>query len=212
MALMQTLNDPFISANLNTNLWTSFTGGSATLSYGNGASCNYPASSTSSTDGDISSVATYDLTGSYASMQVPVVPANATSADAQLQMKIDANNFLRFVKEGTTLFAQKKIATVQANVASATYDPLAHLWWQIRESSGTIYWDTSKDGETWTNFTTFINVLTITSITVLIAGTCFQAETSPGTFTWRFFNSNDSTGPQSHFRVGNGMSRSEWAS
>lgn len=211
MALMGTLRDPFVSSGLNTNLWTAFTGGSATLSYGNGATCNFPASSTSSTDGDITSATTYDLTGSYASMQVPAVPANATSADAQLQMKIDANNFLRFVKEGSTLYAQKKVVTVQATVASATYDPVAHLWWQIRESGGTIYWDTSKDGETWTNFTTFINVLTISTITVLIAGTCFQNETSPGSFTWRFFNSNDSSGPYNHLRVGDGMSRSEVA-
>jgi hypothetical protein len=211
MALMNTLKDPFVGANLNTQLWTQFTGGSATFTYGNGATVNYPASSTSSTDGDLTSVATYDLTGSNAFMQVFSVPANATSADAALTMKIDASNFLRFVKEGSTLFAQKQVATVTATVNSATYNPVTHKWWQIRESGGTIFWDTSTDGETWTNFTTFVNVLTITSITVLIAGTCFQAETNPGTYSWRFFNTNDSTGPYNHFRVGDGMSRSEVA-
>lgn len=211
MASMSTLRDPFVGANLNTQLWNLFTGGGATTSNGNGMTVNYPASSTSSTDGDITSVTTYDLTGSNAFMQVLSVPSNATSADAALTMKVDASNFLRFVKEGSTLFAQKQVLTVTATVSSATYDPVLHKWWQIRESGGTIFWDTSTDGETWTNFTTFVNVLTITSITVLIAGTCFQAESNPGTYSWKFFNTNDSTGPQNHFRVGDGMSRSEWA-
>lgn len=211
MALVETLKDPFISANLNTQLWVQSTGGSATFSYGNGGTVNFPASSTSSTDGDLSSVATYDLTGSYAFVEVLAVPSSATAADGALHLQVDLNNMFIWVKEGATLYAQKLVLGVRVTLNSTTYDPVLHKWWQIRESGGTIYWDTSTDGETWTNFTTFVNVLTITAMTAVIAGTCFQNETSPGVFTWRYFNTNDSTGPYNHLRVGDGMSRSEIA-
>ncbi|MBB1253189.1 hypothetical protein H3146_07365 [Streptomyces sp. OF3] len=32
-----------------------------------------------------------------------------------------------------------------------TYSPTTHLWLRIRETGGTLYWDTSPDGTTWTN-------------------------------------------------------------
>ncbi|WP_432164868.1 hypothetical protein [Streptomyces sp. bgisy031] len=32
-----------------------------------------------------------------------------------------------------------------------SYDPVAHAWLRIRETSGSLYWDTSPDGATWTN-------------------------------------------------------------
>jgi hypothetical protein len=36
--------------------------------------------------------------------------------------------------------------------ASATYSPVAHNWWQIRESGGTVFWEVSTNGSTWTAF------------------------------------------------------------
>jgi hypothetical protein len=43
-----------------------------------------------------------------------------------------------------------------------SYNPAVHKWGRIRESNGTLYWDTSTDGNTWTNLasTTGINVNT----------------------------------------------------
>lgn len=35
--------------------------------------------------------------------------------------------------------------------ASVTYNATTHRWWRIREFGGTVYWDTSSDGITWTN-------------------------------------------------------------
>ncbi|UDM00080.1 hypothetical protein [Streptomyces longhuiensis] len=32
-----------------------------------------------------------------------------------------------------------------------TYDPVAHAWLRIRETGGSLFWDTSPDGITWTN-------------------------------------------------------------
>jgi hypothetical protein len=31
------------------------------------------------------------------------------------------------------------------------FDDTAHAWWRIRETGGTVFWDTAPDGLTWTN-------------------------------------------------------------
>jgi hypothetical protein len=31
-----------------------------------------------------------------------------------------------------------------------TYSATSHAWWRIRETSGSVYWETSADGQTWT--------------------------------------------------------------
>lgn len=217
MAAISTLIDAFNLTSLQTGLWTQFTGGSATMGYtGNGVVMSYPESCTSSTDGDIASNTTYDLTGSSIYLQVLQVPRSGTSADAEFRLKVDASNFYRFVYEGGTLFFQKQIATVTATVASIAYNSISHAFWRLRESGGTVFWDTSPDGleGNWTNQTTFINVLTITSLTVLIAGTCFQVETGPGQFIFKNLNTRRSKGPSyesPHISTGDGVSRAEVA-
>jgi hypothetical protein len=189
MAKITTLQDSFHSNSLNTNLWSQFTAGSATILYGQDSACvKLPAASTSSTDGDISSVAAYDLTGSSVFMEVITVPNPATNADALLRVYTDANNWFRWIYEAGTLYAQRNKASVQVTLASFAYDPALHRWWRIRESGGVVYFDTSADGKTWTNQATYTHAMTITSMHVLVGATCFQNETNAGTFSWDSLN------------------------
>lgn len=189
MASISTLKDLFNQNTLNTGVWTQFTGGSATMTYASsGAQVNYPSSSTSSTDGDISSNSGYDLTGSGIFIHGITMPASATSADAEIRLKQDATNWYRWVYEGGTLFAQKQIAGVTVTIFSVTYNSSTHAYWRISESGGTITWSTSTDGITFTSRGTFANTLTITAMVVLIAGTCFQNESNPGTYKWNNLN------------------------
>ncbi len=211
MAKMATLKDSFVSSALDTTKWTPFTGGSATLSYGNGVTCNYPASSTSSTDGDISSNTTYDLTSSYAFVQVTGTPSASTLADATFQVRINSSNMCNWTFEGGTLYAQKLVSNSRTTLNSFAYNASTHAWWQIRESGGVTYWETSSDGLNWVVRASQSNPIAVTALTVVLAGTCFQNETNPGTFTWANFNNLNSDGPYNHLRVQNGMSRSEVA-
>lgn len=189
MAAMSTLQDAFNTGSLNTSLWTQFTAGSATFTYAaSGAKVNYPASSTNATDGDISSNSGYDLTGSSIYMHGITMPSSATSADAEIRLKQNGSNWYRWVYEGGTLFAQKQIAGVTATIFSVAYSSSTHAYWKIAESGGTITWSTSSDGVTYTSRGTFVNTLTITAMTVLIAGTCFQNETNPGAYKWNNVN------------------------
>jgi hypothetical protein len=193
MAKLDTLTDPFDQNTLNGTKWSQFTGGSATMGYNStGATMTYPASTTSSTDGDISSNSSYDLTDSYALLQVLSTTSNA-NCDNTLRL-YNGNNRLQIQKEGTTLYFQKVVAGSQTNIASVTYNATTHKWWRIRESSGTTYWETSPDGIAWTVQTSQATPITVTALSVLIAGTAFGTASSPGTFKWNNFNTAPASG------------------
>lgn len=47
-----------------------------------------------------------------------------------------------------TMFS--RVGFFDAGAVAVTYDATAHAWLQIRETGGTVYWETSPDGHTWT--------------------------------------------------------------
>jgi hypothetical protein len=186
------LKDNFNDNDLNLTRWDKFEGGSATLNETNRRiEINYPASSTSSTDGDITSDNAFDLDESEVILETLEMPDDATSADAELRVFTDANNWFRFVYEGGTLFMQRRNAGASATIASLTYSAITHRWWKIAEASGTITWYTSLDGKTWTSRGTYVHGMNISAMKVLIAGTCFQNETNPGRFVVDNLNYGD---------------------
>lgn len=188
---MSGLVDPFNQNTLNTTIWTQTTLGSATLTYdATGATVTYPASTTSSMDGDIVTNGSYDMTGSGVYLQVLSVPSNggATTTDAFVQAYIDGSNKLTILWEGGSLYAQKMVGGVNTNITSVTYNSTTHKWWRIRESSGTTYWETSPDNTTWTALTSQSNPIAVTGLKVLIAGTAYASASSPGTFKWNNLN------------------------
>lgn len=209
MALLSSLKDPFISQALDTSLWTQFTAGGATFAYANGAQVIYPASTTSSTDGDISSVNNFDMSSNGAFMQVLSVPSDggASTTDAELRIG-SSSNCVDILWEGGSLFAQKKVAGVNTNLTSVTYNANTHAWWKIRELGGVTFWETSPDGLTWNLLFSATNPIPVTAVGVNISGTAFSTASSPGSFLWRYFNTPNSTNVERHLRVGDGMSRS----
>jgi hypothetical protein len=195
-AKVATLTDPFNQNTLGA-LWTQTTGGSATMAYSpTGATVTYPSSSTSSTLGQVQSASLFDLTSSSAFVQVLAVPSASTSADGELRLQLDSTNWVRFVYEAGTLYAQKMINGSRSTVTSAAYNATTHAWWRIEESGGTITFKVSSDGLTWSNFTgtpTTTVTFAYTALRVMILGSCFQAESSPGTFKWNNFNTAPAT-------------------
>jgi hypothetical protein len=195
MASMSSLTDPFNGTVLNTALWTGTVGGTTTLTYSAaGAVVTFPATTTTSDTGEVESVAAYDLTGSYALMEVLAAPATGTAADAELRLiGATTTNYLRWIKEGTTFAAQYSLAGTKTNVGtSLTWNAVTYKWWRIRESAGTIYWDTAPDGVTWTNQAsvadTTVSAIGITALNAYIGALTWEVETSPGTFSWNSFN------------------------
>lgn len=187
--------DYFRAGTLDTATWVQFTGGSATMSYDStGATVNFPASSTSATDGDISSILAYDWTGQAAYVQVAAVPVSTTNADAILTLTQTGGtgNGLRWVYEAGTLYAQSLLAFTPTTQFSVAYNATTHAFWRLRESAGTTFWDTGTDNGdgtvTWTNRASIANPIQVTDLVILIAGACYQNETSPGTYKFKNFN------------------------
>lgn len=191
---MASLQDPFHATTLEPNRWTLFTAGGATYTTSpTGAGTVYPASTTSSTDGDISSVNVYDLTGSYAFVRiVSPISLNASSSDTTFALRINGSNSLQFQIEGGLIYAQQIVGGSQTNLRNAPYTNFKFAWLRIREQSGTIFWETSQDSPSgpsgWSTFYSTPNPIVVTSLTVLLAGTSFGVDTSPGTFLYDNFN------------------------
>jgi hypothetical protein len=94
----------------------------------------------------VSSASTYSLAGSQAAVKASSVPSTAGSVDVQFSLLIDNQNYLQWYCENGFLYAFWAKGGVRAQVARLDYAAAAHAWWRIRESGGTVYWETSADG------------------------------------------------------------------
>lgn len=79
---------------------------------------------------------------------------------------------LFWLVSGGLIQAYQKIDGAPTILYTAAYDPLVHVWFRIRETGGTTYFDTSVDGTTWTNRHSVANVFDYSNVEVnLFAGT-----------------------------------------
>lgn len=190
MAKLETLKDNFDDNHTDTVYWYPFsTLGASIAETGAQVDIIFPASSVNGTDADYTSNNRYDFAESYASIRVNQVPSAATSADAELRVvKNVSTDWFRWVYEGGTLFAQDTRAGVKTTRFSVAYNSTTHKYWRVRESGGTVYWDTSTDGSSWTNRASLVHGLDVSSMYAIISGSCFQNETNPGHFIFDEFN------------------------
>jgi hypothetical protein len=191
VAAVKTLSDTLRGAAVNASKWTETLAGSMTSTYDStGAAFNFPASSTSSTAGQLLGAGQLDLTGSDITVHVVTAPSAGTSADATVALMAsgDANNRTQWIYEGGLLAAQIfSGGTKQYQSGTISYSASTQ-WLRIRESGGTTFFDTSADGRTWTNQFSNANLITVTAVQVRIQGACFQNETNPGTFKFDLYN------------------------
>ena len=134
------------------------------------------------------SQAQYDLTGSAAYVQLVQTPnlGNGTT-EAGLVLEIDSNNSEQIGYSGGALFMRER-ATGSNSDTTLTFDAVNHKWLRLRESGGTVFWDTSPDGVTWTNRRSKAAGITLTSLTVSLFSGYYGTEPSPGTAIFDNFN------------------------
>lgn len=139
------------------------------------------------------SIATKNLTGSYAFIQL--VDAGNQSIPSwevyPIYLFADTNNKI-FIRIATnSVQAIKVVAGVTTNVGSPiTYNPSTMKWFRIRESAGQTYFEYATDPTaTWTAITANIaNPITVTALTVeMLIGT-WEAESSITTAIFDNFN------------------------
>lgn len=189
MALVETLQDNFQWETLDTGKWsTSLSANASEISVSNlylhithGPISEYNA---------LSSLTTYDLTGSQAVVHVlNAGNQSITSHEVILGIQKDSSNKVWLDISNGNLSAYKLVASVQSQIGvSVTYDSTAHAWLRIRESLGTIYFDTSPDASTWTNRWSVANPFAITVVTPYLQTGCWQNESSGSFADFTDFN------------------------
>lgn len=77
---------------------------------------------------------------------------------------LSGNNALILSVKGNTIKAQKQIAGVITDIASTAYSSTTMKYFAIGEQDGTIYFDTSQDGVSFTNLGTLTNPFNTTNL------------------------------------------------
>lgn len=101
------------------------------------------------------SAANYTLEESAARVQIfpPAAAGAATEAWAQLLITTTTLGTDAVAEVNTAtgnLALRLRAAFIDAGTVLLPYDPVAHAWVRIRETSGSLLWETSPDGVTWT--------------------------------------------------------------
>lgn len=142
----------------------------------------------SSYGNSIVSTTRYDLTGSAIYARLVQTPNLGNgSNEAFLGVQIDPSNSEGIGYSGGNLLMRETVANVTSD-ATLTYNSVDHRYLRIRESGGTIYWDTSPDGSTWTNRRSKAAGINVTSVQALLVSGYYGTEPSPGTAIFDDFN------------------------
>jgi hypothetical protein len=129
----------------------------------------------------------HDLTGSYVYMRVYPPPGSAAGSRETtlnvLRGGVSDEKYMMLVTGvDPSITAMRKIGAATVEGPWALYDPVAHAYWRIRESAGTVYFDTSPDAVTWTNFWSVATGFVITSVWVSLSAGYWGTETASEAF------------------------------
>ncbi|MER7738896.1 LamG-like jellyroll fold domain-containing protein [Streptomyces sp. NPDC096538] len=97
----------------------------------------------------------WKLAGSHFSVKMPTAPAAGGSSEAIVSVMVNSTTGgtrvgFSYNPVAGTLRCVNETAYWDASGVSLAYSPISHAWLRIRESGGTLYWETSSDGFGWT--------------------------------------------------------------
>jgi hypothetical protein len=192
---ISTLSESFDGLALNAGIWNTNTPAGTTLGLSNGTLQIQIAAGTNTAAGypSITTVGTYDLTNSAVSIQLPQQGTPTTGYENwPLLVQVDNNNATYAVLSGGFIGVYKKVAGVQTSVWFGTYDPVTIQWVRVRESGGTVYWESSFDGHAWATWTNLPNPWAVTDLQVRIQAGTWQvvAPTETANFDNLNYNPN----------------------
>lgn len=146
------LRDAFTAVTINTALWNSITGGTATLDTVN----DVVALASPTVSGNTNTFGTtllFDATSSAIYAEIGVTPNGNGGTRTAFKVFLDANNSVALrVESGVFKFTLQTAGTTVTTTLPA-YDPNAYGWWRLREAAGTWYAEAGADGYNWTLLT-----------------------------------------------------------
>lgn len=127
----------------------------------------------------IRSKQTYSLTGSALKAEFVSVPGTTptTYADTSLTLVSGASdeNALSFDFESGVVAGVQLAAYIKTSgtwgpaLGPVAYSPASHRWLQIREAGGTVFWETSADGSSWSTLYSTATPWPVTVMSVVLA-------------------------------------------
>lgn len=132
-----------------TNQWTvspngvSISGGQLLISTSGVAAGNYPA---------VETTAKYKLTSGAFTAKVPtILPRTGGNYETCIETGPDYGNNAGMMVDQWAFRGYITTGGTRTDYDfTVTYSATTHAWWRIRENTGTIYFETSPDGTTWT--------------------------------------------------------------
>jgi len=91
----------------------------------------------------------YDFRDDFVSVEVTKATNTSASAWAYYEVGPDDNNYVEIYQQGTSIIFGWEIAGSFIEHKKIPYDAVAHRFWQLRETAGTVYFETSADGQKW---------------------------------------------------------------
>jgi hypothetical protein len=138
-----------------TGRWLELLSNNASLQIGGGG---VAATTTADTSAGLRSAHFYDLRDSSVSLVVSQGPGNAAGAELRFGVRTclhelpqcdSQDDGLFWIQRAGSLDAVLRRAGIETVVASNSYDPGAQSSWRISEANGSVRWETSSDGSSW---------------------------------------------------------------
>lgn len=120
--------------------------------------------------------ASYTLAGSHLLAEVYGPAAGGAVSEALAEMLVlssvggvDAGFSLNMASGQLRLY--NRSGYFDGSAVTLTYSAAAHRWWRLRESGGSLFWETAPDGGTWTVRRTAVSPAWVgdTNLTILLA-------------------------------------------
>jgi RHS repeat-associated protein len=187
--LLSTLSDTFGGTSLGAN-WTIEVQQQGTITQSGGSLNLAPNANASAAGLGVSSARPYTLTGSAGLVQAKQVVSSGGGVENRFDLQIDGSNILEWIFELGSLSAVYSLNGTRTTLASVTYSATQHAWWRIRESGGTVYWDTSADSASWTNRASIASsaLFDLSLLYVHFYAETWVALAAPGTAQYANFN------------------------
>jgi hypothetical protein len=132
----------------------------------------------------------FDLRGKSVVVRVPQMLNTAADAVAYLRLADfhqGPSHYVGFFQRSGMLLAQSRTGGAETDVGT-TYSATDHLWWRIRESGGTVFWETSPNGTSWTIRRMGASPIALTRIVVDLSADNGSGAASPGQIQFDDFN------------------------
>ena len=181
------LQDEFPGTTLNTALWTPVPTGTGSVVVNNGLYLTDTADSAAYVA--IKSNTVYDLTGSEVFIELASAGRQAATTQSLLEVQnTTGTDALQLIIQNGNIKAQSKINGVYTTLATATYNPATMKWLAITENAGTVNFQYSATGLTWTNLYSCADPFNLTAVYVLVQQGSYKNADAAATSQWANLN------------------------